>query len=459
MLEGRALYMQMPFSVDANGYAYIPDSSMKGYSKNGGINFGDFFVCDATMRVLDYPFSENVQFNVMNYSQEALERLKDEYDFIIIRGSTYIWQGYDLGPAADFIEFMDMPIVLFGLGAQAPAYENINIHPGTIKFLKVVSERATSIGVRGQFTAEQVERTGVKNLDILGCPTFMRKHESHEIKKATQLQKVGITLSRHATGIFANNEFQIREVHRQLLREAAKSKASYIISQGEKEEYGIATKEPGAEKLVDKILSQLGFEDKAPSVRKLYLNRTVGFSRMEAWEKFSADLDFVIGFRLHGNIVALHQGVPAVFITCDSRVQEIAELWNLPFVKSSQITELSINKLYESADLSNYPSMFKYMKSRWINFFEKNNVKHNLGPKPKRTTKVKLQPQNLSSLCVDKNIDDYLERFETLLLETAKLHKENYTLRKKLIDTRAMKDQEIKSLESEISKLSRTRTE
>ena len=295
MLNGRALYMQMPFSVNERGSAYIAKSAMENYSAKGGINFGDFFVCDATMRIIDYPFNENVQFNVMGYSKEALKRIKDEYDFIIIRGSTYIWEGYDLGAAADFIEYMDKPVVLFGLGAQAPSFQNINVPKGTIRFLEAVSERAKTIGVRGQFTADQISRFGVKNLDVLGCPTFMRKHKSHKIKKAKTLEKVGVTLSRHATGIFANNEFQIREIHRQLLRDAARGKVSYIISQGEKEEYGIANKEKNATELVDKILSQLGFEDRKAAVRKLYLNRTVGFAHMEDWEKFSADLDFVIG--------------------------------------------------------------------------------------------------------------------------------------------------------------------
>lgn len=436
MLKGKALHMQMPFSVNDRGYAFISDSGMENYSSKGGINFGDFFVCDATMRIMDYPFKENVQFNVMNYSKAALERLKAEYDFIILRGSTYIWEGYDLGGAADFIEFMDKPVVLFGLGAQAPAFQNINIAPGTVRFLKAVSERAKSIGVRGQFTADQINRIGVKNLDVLGCPTFMRKHENHPMKERGKLNKVGVTLSRHATGIFANNEFQIRKIHRQLLEDAARGKVSYIISQGEKEEYGISQKEENSKDLVNKILSQLGFEGKNSAVQKLYLNRTVAFSHMEEWEQFSADLDFVIGFRLHGNIVALHQGVPAVFITCDSRVQEIADLWNLPYVKSSQVTDLNLEMLYKNADLSGYPAMFEYMKSRWIAFFKANGVKHNLKESPNNIKKVPLKAQNLSHLCIKEDMSEYLEMFEDLILENGNFHKENYQLRHKLVKLR-----------------------
>lgn len=435
------LFMQMPFPVTEDGFAHITDAQMSGYSSKGGINFGDFFVCDATMRILNYDFTENVQFNVMGNSKQNLDRLKDTYDSIIIRGSTYLWEGYDLDGAAEFIEFMDKPVLLFGLGAQAPSFEDINLTPGTIRFIKAVSERTGLIGCRGEFTATQIRRFGVNNVEVLGCPTFMRKGGVHEIKKSDKLEKVGVTLTRQASGIFANNVSQIQQVHRQLLRSAARiSTKSYLISQGEKEEYRIANKEKGAREAVNDILNHLRFEqgDKTlKAVRKLYLERTVAFPHMRDWEDFSATLDFVIGFRLHGNIVALHQGVPGVFITCDSRVQEIVDVWKLPYVKTSQIMDLDIRKLYEKADFSNFKNQYDFMHNKWVNFFKKNKAEHTLGPTKKISKKILGVDQNLSRSCIGEDLTPFLGRLEDLLLENEKYKSDNYQLRRKLVDERA----------------------
>lgn len=437
------LYMQMPFSVNDEGFAYISPRIMEGYSAKGGVNFGDFLVCDATLRLLNYDFSENVQFNVWQKEKAELERLKELYDCIIIRGSTYLWEGYDLGGAADFIEFMDKPVLIFGLGAQAPSFKNIELEKGTIRFLKVISERAVSIGVRGQFTAEQIERHGINNVQVLGCPTFMRKHDVPTIKHGDELERIGITLTRQAKGIYGNNEEHIRLVHNQLLENAARlSNQSFLISQGEKEEYLISQREEGADQAVDDILKYLHFDQndkRTKPVRDLYLKRTVAFSNMKDWEAFSKSLDFILGFRLHGNIVALHQGVPAVFITCDSRVQEIVDFWNLPYVKSSQIVDIDIEALYQSIDYTGFPLRFSQIKNDWIDFLNKNGAKHSLG-KRKSVKKAKGTDQNLSGLCMGNNTQVILDKLESTLTDLQSLHNENYRLKAKLVQERKTRE-------------------
>mgnify|MGYP002249907294 CR=1 FL=1 len=42
------------------------------------------------------------------------------------------------------------------------------------KFFNKMSEKATSIGVRGEFTAECLSLLGVHNIRIIGCPSFYK---------------------------------------------------------------------------------------------------------------------------------------------------------------------------------------------------------------------------------------------------------------------------------------------
>jgi polysaccharide pyruvyl transferase WcaK-like protein len=40
--------------------------------------------------------------------------------------------------------------------------------------------------------------------------------------------------------------------------------------------------------------------------------------------------DLVLGFRLHGNLIALSNGVPSVYFTYDSRTTEFVDTFNIP---------------------------------------------------------------------------------------------------------------------------------
>lgn len=60
------------------------------------------------------------------------------------------------------------------IGAGAQAYEFggcIALTEGTRCFLGYVAARSVSIGVRGHYTAEVLARLGIRNVDVIGCPS------------------------------------------------------------------------------------------------------------------------------------------------------------------------------------------------------------------------------------------------------------------------------------------------
>ena len=48
---------------------------------------------------------------------------------------------------------------------------NFVLHPNTLKLLKEIEERCV-IGVRGYYTAEILNKYGIKNLQVIGCPSM-----------------------------------------------------------------------------------------------------------------------------------------------------------------------------------------------------------------------------------------------------------------------------------------------
>ena len=57
----------------------------------------------------------------------------------------------------------------------------------------------------------------------------------------------------------------------------------------------------------------------------------VSVKSIEEWLAKARDLDAIIGFRFHGNMVALLQGKPCYYYVYDSRLKEFCELYGLPY--------------------------------------------------------------------------------------------------------------------------------
>ncbi|MBK6669478.1 MAG: polysaccharide pyruvyl transferase family protein [Actinobacteria bacterium] len=66
----------------------------------------------------------------------------------------------------------DRPVVVVGLGAQAASSgDDVSLTPGTVAYLRALSERTEVLGVRGEFSAATLARIGVSNTLVMGCPS------------------------------------------------------------------------------------------------------------------------------------------------------------------------------------------------------------------------------------------------------------------------------------------------
>lgn len=130
-----------------------------------------------------------------------LESMKDELEYsdiitlntptekipkdasIVVPSSNFLCSGGNLSFYEKYIDFfnkIDNEITFCGLGAQSTKTLNTpqklvdSLNPIQKKFFNKMSEKATSIGVRGEFTAECLSLLGVHNIRIIGCPSFYK---------------------------------------------------------------------------------------------------------------------------------------------------------------------------------------------------------------------------------------------------------------------------------------------
>ena len=110
-------------------------------------NIGDAFVFDSSLKLLRY-----AQFNGMNIRNPTdadIERYNTEYDYAFLRGSNYLHPAMDWENAPAVLAKLRIPVIAFGIGAQAPSKGPLVLNEATRRVLALIADRSVSMGVRG----------------------------------------------------------------------------------------------------------------------------------------------------------------------------------------------------------------------------------------------------------------------------------------------------------------------
>jgi hypothetical protein len=88
----------------------------------------------------------------------------------------------------------------------------------------------------------------------------------------------------------------------------------------------------------------------------------------------------MLGLRLHGNILALQQGRPALMVLADARMREMAEAFRMPAVEVSALNpaRLSLPALIEGLDFTGFVAAQRAGFAAYRAFLEENGIAHRL---------------------------------------------------------------------------------
>ncbi|HDS1796269.1 polysaccharide pyruvyl transferase family protein [Pseudomonas putida] len=249
----------------------------------------------------------------------------------------------NLGGLAQNINKVDAKLVAIGLGAQSQAnFEEIPQLPdGTLRWIEELIAHAPSknpnITVRGDFTLRVLEHYGFEgNAVSLGCPTlFINKTKNlgellEERYKALP-KKVAIAAG-HPSHV------AMSRLEASLVRIMEDTNGSYIVQ---------ATDELVAFARGDMSYADNEFKNKLRTYLRLNLDGGqlehwirkyfIAFFNIPAWMEYLRRFDFVVGARIHGVMLAIQAGVPAVCIAYDSRIRELCEKSKIPYVMANDV--------------------------------------------------------------------------------------------------------------------------
>lgn len=342
-------------------------------------NSGNLVFSHATYKLLSAPGVEIVP-NEHTVDPAQADRINEEYDAFVVPLANAFRPGFEkhLATLTELIERLRIPVVVFGVGAQADVEYDLSPMTGledvVKRFARAVLNSAPSIGVRGELTERYLKGLGFHDIDVIGCPSmFMYGDRLSVTKRVTDLDpesRIAINLSPHL------EVAPYFEAH---------PNASIMgsIASRHWERYPNLVYIPQEISGLDLMLwgesvADLGRTDQIPlySSHPLFAEGRIRFFVDPwTWMSYLRDVDFVFGTRIHGNIAGLLAGTPSYVIAHDSRTLELARYFELPHRKITEISpDLDAAELYAEAD---FGPMIRGHKARFdtlLDFMRKHDL-------------------------------------------------------------------------------------
>ncbi|MFC4234382.1 polysaccharide pyruvyl transferase family protein [Thalassospira xianhensis] len=346
-------------------------------------NIGDAFVYDSSLKLMNFEKLGVVE--IANPDMAQIDKLREEYDYVFLRGSNYIHSQMDWRNTIEVLERLRLPVLGFGLGAQAPVKGKINLSEQTKTVLHMMADSTTSIGVRGAYTAQVLWDIGIRNVRIVGCPTAFRSNNPNmriNLPELDTVKNVGITLRREVSSSYAQNIERYLTFHRDLVKDLAHRFDNVtLMAQGEPEEKKLVF---GTDEQKEQAIAELRGN---PNVGKWYMDDEM--ERLYRSKMFYSDVvadyenlvrqkDCVLGYRLHGNLMALSNGVPSIYFTYDSRTVEFAETYQIPSYDVFSKKEFVLEDYWNQDLFDKFNRAWFQTYREMATFLTENNIDHKM---------------------------------------------------------------------------------
>lgn len=277
------------------------------------------------------------KFIVGEMTTQAAEQVREAADVVVLPAANQINPQFDLSWWVKWLEMVDKPIVCIGLGAQAAidSQGHMELTPGTLRFIDLLKERCKLIGVRGQFTADVLERYGCTNTAVTGCPSNFINPSVSGSSLAAKIAAVREFVPEKVAILFGTMEPETRAVELKTQQLFGRGDYSYVFQTNKTL---IAT--AMGEKLHEQDYSYLNWQ-KSVLASGVELNTYIRsikqrgrvFWNVPEWIANAGSIPLSIGTRIHASIVAVQSGSLGVCIPFDSRTKELVDTMGYPLLK------------------------------------------------------------------------------------------------------------------------------
>jgi hypothetical protein len=343
-----------------------------------GTNVGNMLFQEAVVKALSLPQNE-IASNGYDLELSNVERINESCDVLVLPLANQFRPNFAhrLAVMAKTIRRLKVKVVVVGVGCQTDLdYDLAKLDPirQEVKdFVAAVLDHSTSIGVRGECTAEYLRTLGFKSVEVIGCPSMFM--HGPELTRPRPID----TFDRN-TRLSVN----ISAAGKQAKFSTGLDKMGGVIARAVSWYDDIECVPQQRDSLRALLLgtAHRTHEQRAipkSTYRKLYdAGRVTAFVDPRTWIEHLSERDFVFGTRLHGGVAAILAGTPAHLIAHDSRTLELARYHQIPH---ATIRSLSVDQNpADYYDPNAYDDMISGHAERFAVFarFLKANGLHNV---------------------------------------------------------------------------------
>ena len=336
-----------------------------------GANTGNACFADAIQNQLD------TNLEVDCYKIQEWED-KEKFVFVLPASNWINSDGRVLRRTFLPLENTDVNLLTLGIGIQMNIDDRLTdfvsrLGQDTIRALHILSEHSRYIGVRGNITGECLDMLHIHNWKVIGCPSFYEPYRKNS--GVWKLREP--TLSKPIINVTPG-----RTSEHKIIKYGYNRKILFMMQ---------AMADMPLSIWEDKDIEQRHIEQKFPGLSiiqpgelKEYIKKygNIFFTANE-WSDFlrKGDFSFSVGSRFHGNMMALINDIPALWIMHDARTKELIEAMNLPYVmpddvnKSISLEELMANCHYDDKFYTKY----KELSRQYVELLNVCNVQHTFG--------------------------------------------------------------------------------
>jgi len=343
--------------------------------KRLGNNSGNLLFTKAMQHYLQ---AASADYDIANLPLSELHQ--KGYDCCIVNCANWISPGNrsNLQQMATQLRGGKVPVYFIGLGAQAGANESLSfvtpIEQEVKAFIAAVLDSGGGFGLRGAFTAALFEKLGFRDFSVIGCPSMYQRGPLLSVDKAD----VGRNELRPVLNGRIQTISQLFPTHLDLA-------TSEYICQDELYKYFHCFDElSSSEKVAFSGLPE-------PILSMILEDRVNLFYDIEHWVDYirAHQFNYSFGSRIHGNIICILLGIPALVDARDRRTQELADHFAIPvFPEESRHRPVDLYALYESTDYTAFNRSFPERYAEFCAFLSH----HDLPLKPGTDSLAEVRP-------------------------------------------------------------------
>jgi hypothetical protein len=233
-----------------------------------------------------------------------------------------------------------------------------------VYIFKQISER-NEIGVRGEFIADILCGYGIKNVRIIGCHSlFYHMDRGFRIDVSKRdCNRINFNFNQCYSDYFQS--------HLDFCRESLPV-FNYFLSLFEGKKVAVDYTMQTA--FMKELTGFTNFTDFG-AVKDFVMSRGRYFFSVDDWMNALKENDFSIGTQFHGNVAAVLAGTPALLITIDRRMEELARYHGMPFMKAEDFDpNLEIGYYREICDYTEFNKRYPVCYDEFIDYCVKNDI-------------------------------------------------------------------------------------